>query len=78
MNTVCADSTIFALDLHDFFFGLVTGLEASFTGLPVSGSLTVTGVDIAGRTVGSQTFELVGQGLQEQMIEAVLGLSLAV
>lgn len=73
MTTVYADSTIFAFDLHSFFFGLVTGLEASFVGVPVSGSLTVTGIDTTGRTVGTQTFEFVAQGLQQQMIQAVLG-----
>jgi len=74
MTTVYDDSTVFAFDLHSFFFGFVTGLEASFAGLPVSGSLTVTGIDTTGRTVGSQTIEFVGQGLlQQQMIQAVLG-----
>lgn len=73
LTSVYDDSTIFAFDFHDFFFGLVLADENAVVSAPESGSVTVTGIDTTGRTVATQTFEFVANGLQQQMIHAVLG-----
>jgi len=73
ITTVYADSTVVAFDFHSFYFGIVLGSENSAASTPMSGSVTVTGIDTNGKTVAVQTFAFVANGLQQQMVKAVLG-----
>lgn len=73
ITTVYSDSTIVAFDFHSFYFGILLGTENEVASAPMSGSVTVTGIDTNGRTVATQTFAFVANGLQQQMVKAVLG-----
>jgi len=73
ITTVYSDSTVVAFDFHSFYFGIVLGDQNAVASAPMSGRVTVTGIDTNGKTVAVQTFALIANGLQQQMVKAVSG-----
>jgi hypothetical protein len=73
MTVNYADSTIDHFNLESFYYGCVTGLEESITAVVVSCTVTVTGKDMDGNVINTQSFPFTSNGgLEQDQTKAVL------